>query len=161
MLSEKQPLPKFSLLASDGKVYTNHDFAGKAWVLYFYPKDDTPGCTKEACSFRDSLAEYKKLAVTVVGVSPQGLKDHQKFIKKYSLPFLLLCDEKHELAKACGVWGKKKFMGREYEGILRTTFIVGSDGKIVKMFSDVKPEGHAEEVLPALSSRACLPDRQA
>lgn len=159
MLSINQPLSKFSLLGSDGKTYTNQDFFGQTWILYFYPKDDTPGCTKEACSFRDQFVEYKKRGVKVVGVSPQGPKDHQKFIEKHSLPFLLLCDEKHELARACGVWGKKKFMGREYEGILRTTFVVGPDGKIIKVFPDVKPEGHAEEILVSLSSRTSVSAR--
>lgn len=137
----------FSLPDQDGKFHTLKDSLGKWVVLYFYPKDDTPGCTVEACSFRDHFPKFKKSQAVVFGVSVDAVKKHAKFVAKYDLPFTLLSDEEKAVVAVYGVWGKKKFMGREYEGILRTSFLIGPTGKIVKVYENVKPEGHAEEVL--------------
>lgn len=142
--------PEFNLPDDTGAARKLADFRGRPVVLYFYPKDDTPGCTKEACSFRDDTAEYEKAGVTILGVSPDSVKSHVKFKQKYHLTFPLLADEGHKIADQYGVWGPKKFMGREYEGILRTTFLIGPDGKILKVFENVKPEGHSAEILGAL-----------
>jgi peroxiredoxin Q/BCP len=120
--------------------------------LYFYPKDDTSGCTTEACSFRDDYSAYENSGVTILGVSTDPQKSHTKFKKKYDLPFTLLSDEDHSVAQAYGVWGPKKFMGREYEGILRTTFVIGPEGEIKKVFENVKPANHSQEVLAAVSA---------
>ncbi len=151
-ISANQPAPDFELKDENGDVRKLSDFRGQPVVLYFYPKDDTPGCTTEACSFRDDYHVYAENGVTVLGVSPDTAKSHTKFKQKYELPFTLLADEDHHVADAYGVWGPKKFMGREYEGILRTTFLVGPDGKIIKVFENVKPDGHSKEVLDALQS---------
>lgn len=145
-----QSAPAFSLADETGKIRTLEEFAGRPLVLYFYPKDDTPGCTKEACSFRDDYHVYEEAGVTILGVSPDSPKSHAKFKEKFNLPFSLLADVDHTLADAYGVWGRKKFMGREYDGILRSTFLIAPDGKIRKIFPDVKPEGHSAEVLAAL-----------
>lgn len=123
------------------------------WVLaYFYPKDDTPGCTKEACAIRDNFPSFKKLKVVVLGVSVDSEKSHGKFIEKYDLPFALVSDESKEIVNAYGVWAKKKFMGREYMGTLRTSFLIDPKGKIAKIYEGVKPEIHAEEVLADLKA---------
>ena len=124
---------------------------GQKVVLYFYPKDDTPGCTKEACSFRDAWAKFKKRGIKVLGVSPDSEASHKKFETKYKLPFTLLADKDHAIADAYGVWGEKKFMGRTYMGVLRTTFLIDEKGKIKKVFEKVKPEDHANEVLEAFA----------
>jgi peroxiredoxin Q/BCP len=145
-----QSAPAFSLADETGKIRTLEEFAGRPLVLYFYPKDDTPGCTKEACSFRDDYHVYEEAGVTILGVSPDSPKSHAKFKEKFNLPFSLLADVDHTLADAYGVWGRKKFMGREYDGIFRSTFLIAPDGKIRKIFPDVKPEGHSAEVLAAL-----------
>jgi peroxiredoxin Q/BCP len=145
-----QSAPAFSLADETGKIRTLEEFAGRPLVLYFYPKDDTPGCTKEACSFRDDYHVYEEAGVTILGVSPDSPKSHAKFKEKFNLPFSLLADVDHKLADAYGVWGLKKFMGREYDGIFRSTFLIAPDGKIRKIFPDVKPEGHSAEVLAAL-----------
>lgn len=145
-----QSAPAFSLADETEKIRTLEEFAGRPLVLYFYPKDDTPGCTKEACSFRDDYHVYEEAGVTILGVSPDSPKSHAKFKEKFNLPFSLLADVDHTLADAYGVWGRKKFMGREYDGILRSTFLIAPDGKIRKIFPDVKPEGHSAEVLAAL-----------
>jgi len=121
-------------------------------VLYFYPKDDTPGCTKEACSFRDSYGEFKKKGAVVFGVSPDPAKAHDKFTNKFDLPFPLLLDEEKKIINAYGVWGEKTFMGRKYMGVYRVTFLIGKDGRIKKIWPDVKPEDHANEVLAAIGS---------
>lgn len=143
--------PDFKVLASDGKTVSLKDYKGKkSIVLYFYPKDDTPGCTVEACEFRDGIKKIEKLDAVVLGVSPDGLKAHTKFIEKFGLPFLLLADEDKEICKAYGVWVKKSMYGREYMGVARTTFVIGKDGKVKKVFEKVKPAGHAEEVMEAL-----------
>lgn len=145
-----QSAPAFSLADETEKIRTLEEFAGRPLVLYFYPKDDTPGCTKEACSFRDDYHVYEEAGVTILGVSPDSPKSHAKFKEKFNLPFSLLADVDHTLADAYGVWGRKKFMGREYDGIFRSTFLIAPDGKIRKIFPDVKPEGHSAEVLAAL-----------
>jgi thioredoxin-dependent peroxiredoxin len=119
-------------------------------VLYFYPKDDTPGCTKEACAFRDDYSDYERAGVTILGVSPDSPKSHAKFKKKYDLPFTLLADEDHAVASQYGVWGPKQYMGRSYEGILRTTFLIDEHGRVKKVFENVKPAEHSQEILEAL-----------
>ena len=121
-------------------------------LLYFYPKDDTPGCTKEACAIRDTYAEFKKVKAVVLGVSTDSVTSHAKFAKKFNLPFTLLADEEKKVAKAYGVWGKKKFMGREYMGTHRTSFLIDPQGMIAKVYVEVKPEMHAEEVLKDLET---------
>ncbi len=143
--------PTFKLPASDGKTYSLSDFAGKTLVLYFYPKADTPGCTKEACGFRDALANYKKLDVPVLGISPDPVEDVKKFSDKYSLSFPLLADADHAVAEKYGVWAEKNNYGKKYWGVARTTFVI-RDGKVVKVFEKVKPEGHDAEVLAWLKA---------
>ncbi|GAP10188.1 peroxiredoxin [Bellilinea caldifistulae] len=151
-VSANNPAPDFELLDETGTPRRLSDYRGKPVVLYFYPKDDTPGCTKEACSFRDDYSEYEKAGVIILGVSPDSPKSHAKFKEKYNLPFTLLADENHQVCELYGAWGRKKFMGREYDGVLRTTFLIGSDGTILRIFPDVKPEGHSKEVLAALEA---------
>jgi peroxiredoxin Q/BCP len=142
--------PAFALPSDGGETVALKDLKGKPVVLYFYPKDDTSGCTVEACEFRDSWKDVKKTGAVVLGVSPDGVGSHQKFKAKFSLPFPLLADEGHAVAEAYGAWGEKSMYGRKYQGILRTTFLIGRDGKIVRVFEKVKPRGHAAEVLAAL-----------
>lgn len=142
--------PDFELLDETGTSRRLSEYRGKPVVLYFYPKDDTPGCTKEACSFRDDYSVYADAGVVILGVSPDSPKSHAKFKDKYNLPFTLLADEDHKVCELYGAWGRKKFMGREYDGVLRTTFLIGADGKILRVFPDVKPDGHSKEVLAAL-----------
>lgn len=142
--------PDFTLPDETGDERQLSEFRGQPVVLYFYPKDDTPGCTKEACNFRNDYAVYQKAGVVILGVSPDTTKSHIKFIEKNQLPFTLLSDPNHEVCMAYGVWGRKKFMGREYDGVFRTTFVIDKDGKIVKVFKNVKPDGHSTEVLKAL-----------
>lgn len=147
--------PKFKLPASDGKTYDMKDLFGKSpVVIYFYPKADTPGCTKEACGFRDSIAGYKKLGVPVFGISPDPVKDVTKFAEKFELNFPLLADEDHAVCEKYGVWVEKSMYGKTYMGAARTTFIVGKDGKIAHVFEKVKPEGHDAEVLEWLKANA-------
>lgn len=150
-ISANRPAPEFTLPDENGQLRSLSDYRGQAVVLYFYPKDDTPGCTKEACSFRDDYSAYQDSGVTILGVSPDSPKSHTRFKEKYHLPFTLLSDEDHQVAELYGVWGKKKMMGREYMGILRTTFVIGADGDIVKVFENVKPADHSAEVLSALT----------
>jgi peroxiredoxin Q/BCP len=142
--------PDFTLTSDAGKAVQLAGQRGHPVVLYFYPKDDTPGCTKEACGLRDDYAEYEKAGVTVFGVSPDTVASHVKFKEKYHLPFALLADEGHAVCDAYGAWGPKKFAGREYMGVLRTTFLIGADGRILRVFENVKPEGHSGEILAAL-----------
>jgi len=144
--------PDFELLDDTGAPRHLSDYRGKPVILYFYPADDTPGCTKEACNFRDDYSQYEKAHVTILGVSPDSVKSHVKFKNKYQLPFPLLADEGHKVCDSYGVWGPKKMMGREYEGVLRTTFLIDSNGKIARVFENVKPSEHSEEVLTALSN---------
>jgi thioredoxin-dependent peroxiredoxin len=150
MIQANTNAPDFSLPDENGTTRKLSDFRGKPVVLYFYPKDDTPGCTTEACGFRDQYQEYTEAGVTVIGVSPDSSTSHTKFKSKYSLPFTLLADEDHKVCDLYGVWGRKKAMGREYDGVFRTTFLVGPDGKILKVFESVKPDGHSAEILAAL-----------
>ena len=153
-IEANQPAPEFALPDEDGKIHNLSDYRGKPVVLYFYPKDDTPGCTTEACNFRDDFHIYEQNGIVILGVSPDNAKSHTKFKNKFNLPFTLLADEGHTIANAYGVWGPKKFMGREYEGVLRTTFLIGPDGNIVKVFENVKPDHHSKEVLAALGQKA-------
>lgn len=150
MLKEKSKAPEFSLRNQDGEEVSLSDFKGKRVVLYFYPKDDTPGCTTEACNFRDDYSQYKEAEVIILGVSPDSEKSHAKFSSKHQLPFPILVDVDHQVCELYGVWGKKKFMGKEYDGVLRTTFIIDREGNIVKIFEGVKPTNHSEEVLKVL-----------
>ncbi len=142
--------PKFSVATSGGGKISLADYLGKNVILYFYPRDDTPGCTKEACAFRDEFAQFKQKGAVVFGVSPDSVKSHDKFVEKFKLPFTLLADEDKKIVEAYGVWGEKSFMGRKYLGVYRVTFLIGPDGKIKKIWPTVKPEEHAAEVLAAL-----------
>jgi peroxiredoxin Q/BCP len=144
--------PAFSLPASNGETVALKDFEGKTVVLYFYPKDDTPGCTKEACDFRDSVTTFTKDDAVVLGVSPDSVKSHGKFIAKFDLPFLLLADEDHAVAEAYGVWAEKSMYGKTYMGVERSTFVIGPDGKVKAIFRKVKVDGHIDEVLAAVAS---------
>ena len=150
VLSANQPAPDFSLADETGTVRSLSEFRGKPVVLYFYPKDDTPGCTTEACNFRDDYHVYAENGVVILGVSPDSPRSHAKFKAKYNLPFTLLADEDHRVCEMYGVWGRKKFMGKEYDGVFRTTFLIDPEGTIVKVWEGVKPEGHSQEVLGAL-----------
>jgi len=149
MPKEGSAAPAFSSTDANGAPVRLKDLRGQRVVLYFYPKDDTPGCTKEACSFRDSFSDFKKRGITVLGVSPDSEASHKKFAAKYKLPFTLVADKDHVIADAYGVYGEKKFMGRTYMGINRTTFLIDEKGKIKKIFEKVKPDEHANEVLEA------------
>ena len=152
---EGEKAPVFKLMASNGKEVSLKDYKDKSRVvLYFYPKDDTPGCTVEACSFRDGIKKIEKLNAVVLGVSPDGVASHNKFIEKFKLPFLLLADEEKKVCGDYGVWVKKSMYGKEYMGVARTTFIIGKDGKIQKVFEKVKPDAHTQEVLEFLSQNA-------
>ena len=142
--------PAFTVATSGGGKISLADYLGKNIILYFYPKDDTPGCTKEACAFRDGFAEFKKRGAVILGVSLDSVKSHDKFVEKFKLPFTLLADEDKKIVEAYGVWGEKSFMGRKYLGVYRVTFLIGPDGKIKKIWPEVKPEEHAAEVLAAL-----------
>jgi thioredoxin-dependent peroxiredoxin len=149
-ISANIPAPEFSLQDENEITRKLADYHGKPVVLYFYPKDDTPGCTVEACAFRDDYSVYRDAGVTILGVSPDSPKSHAKFKEKYHLPFTLLADEEHKVCELYGVWGEKNMMGRKYMGVLRTTFVIGPNGKILKVFEGVKPDGHSTEVLAAL-----------
>jgi len=149
-LKEGDKAPPFTASTNGGGKVSLSDFSGKNVVLYFYPKDDTPGCTKEACSFRDNLAVLKKKGAVVLGVSPDSAKSHDKFVEKFKLPFTLLADTDKKIVEAYGVWGEKSFMGRKYMGVHRVTFLIGPDGVIKKIWPKVKPEEHVAEVLAAL-----------
>ena len=142
--------PDFALPDENGTLTTLSSFRGKPVVLYFYPKDDTSGCTTEACSFRDDYSTYQEAGVVVLGVSPDSAQSHTNFKNKYNLPFTLLADDGHKVCELYGAWGRKKFMGREYDGVLRTTFLIGPDGTILKVFNNVKPDGHSAQVFAAL-----------
>lgn len=146
--------PDFKLLDDSGAQRSLSDFRGKPLVLYFYPKDDTPGCTQEACNFRDDYSMFEKAGVTILGVSPDSPKSHAKFKAKFGLPFNLLADEDHAVAELYGVWGPKKFMGKAYEGVYRTTFLIDANGRISKVFENVKPAEHSAEILSVLNKGA-------
>ena len=146
MITEGDKAPNFSLEADDGSTVTRDSLAGKNVVLYFYPKDDTPGCTKEACDFRDAFPRFDKVNAVVIGVSPDSPDSHRKFKKKFSLPFTLLSDEEHKLAEAFGAWKEKSMYGRNYMGIERTTVIIDRKGRVARVFPKVKVPGHTLEV---------------
>ncbi len=147
MLQEGVLAPDFELSDQDEVLHKLSDYRGKKVVLYFYPKDDTPGCTKEACSFRDSFGDFRKNGLVVLGVSKDSASSHAKFHEKYSLPFPLLSDTDANVIKAYEAWGPKKYMGKEYQGILRVTYIIDEEGKILKAYEKVKPQDHAQEIL--------------
>ena len=151
MIREGDQAPQFSLPADDGTIVTRDSLRGKNVVLYFYPKDDTSGCTKEACDFRDAFPRFGKIDAEVIGVSPDDIESHRKFRKKYQLPFRLLADESHKLADAFGVWKEKSMYGRKYMGVERTTAIIDRRGKVARIFPKVRVPGHVEEVEAALS----------
>lgn len=142
-----QTAPEFSLPDQQGKIHGLKSYLGSWVLIYFYPKDDTPGCTTEACSIRDNWSEFSTSGITVLGISTDSVKSHQKFATKYKLPFTLLADEDKSVVTQYGVYGKKKFMGREYVGINRMSFLIDPKGKIIKVYEKVKPSEHAEEVL--------------
>ena len=142
--------PAFTVATSGGGKISLADFKGQNVILYFYPRDDTPGCTKEACAFRDYFADFKKRGAVVFGVSTDSVKSHDKFVEKFKLPFTLLADENKKIVEAYGVWGEKSFMGRKYLGTNRVTFLIGPNGRVKKIWPLVKPEEHAAEVLAAL-----------
>ncbi len=144
------PAPEFIAPASGGATVSLKDLRGKPVVLYFYPKDDTPGCTKEACGFRDAFEKFRERGAVVLGVSPDSPKAHDKFAAKFTLPFTLVSDTDHKIAEAYGVWGEKQFMGRKYQGVHRVTFLIGADGRLAAIWPEVKPETHAAQVLAAL-----------
>ena len=150
MVEEGQQAPDFELASDAGERVRLSDLRGKPVVLYFYPKDDTPGCTKQACGIRDAWGEYRARGAVVLGVSPDDEASHVKFKEKYSLPFTLLADPDHAVATEYGAWGEKKNYGKTYEGIIRSTFVIGPDGTLVKALRNVKPDGHAERVLAVL-----------
>jgi len=151
-LKEGDKAPEFTGPINGGGSISLADLKGKHIVLYFYPRDDTPGCTKEACAFRDHFAAFKKKGAVVLGVSVDSVKSHDKFLDKFKLQFTLVADEDKKIVQAYGVWGEKSFMGRKYKGTHRVTFLIGPDGRIKKIWPQVKPEEHAEEVLAALES---------
>ena len=150
MLQPGQIAPAFQLQSDAGETISLGALAGKQVVLYFYPKDDTSGCTTEACEFRDNWKAVQRAGAVVLGVSPDSVASHQKFKQKYSLPFPLLADPDHKVAEQYGVWGEKSMYGRKYQGILRTTFLIDPQGRIARVFERVKPKGHAAQVLEAL-----------
>ena len=147
MLIEGEKAPYFELRDQSGKLVKLTDYKGKDVIVYFYPKDDTPGCTAEACSIRDNYNEYTKKGIVVIGISPDDEKKHTKFKEKYQLPFILLADTEKRVLKAYGVWGKKKFMGREYEGVIRTTFLIDKEQKIKEVISKVQCKTHGKDLL--------------
>ncbi len=149
-LKEGDQAPEFTASTSGGGKISLADYLGRNVILYFYPKDDTPGCTKEACAFRDGFAQFKKKDAVVLGVSPDSVKSHDKFVEKFKLPFTLVADEDKKIVQDYGVWGEKSFMGRKYMGVFRVTFLIGPDGRIKKIWPAVKPDEHADEVLAAL-----------
>jgi thioredoxin-dependent peroxiredoxin len=142
----------FSLPDQDGKMHQLSDYKGKWVILYFYPKDDTPGCTKEACNFRDSFHDLQTKDVVILGISKDSVKSHKKFAEKYDLNFPLLSDENKDVIKAYNAWGEKKFMGRTYEGIFRMTYLIDPKGEIVKVYENVNPTVHAKEIIKDLET---------
>jgi len=150
-ISSGIPAPDFELLDDMNTPRKLSDYRGKNVVLYFYPADDTPGCTKEACSFRDDYSAYENADVVILGVSPDDVASHVKFKKKFQLPFPLLADEGHKVCDLYGVWGPKKSFGKEYEGVIRTTFLIDENGTLVKVFENVRPSEHSTEVLSGLN----------
>jgi len=147
-----EPAPDFSLQDENQIWHRLSEYRGKPLILYFYPKDYTPGCTREACGFRDDYSLFEQRGVVILGVSPDPPRSHRKFKEKYNLPFTLLSDPDHQVSELYGAWGKKKFLGREFDGILRTTFLIGPDGKLLKVFENVRPAEHSKEILEFLDS---------
>jgi peroxiredoxin Q/BCP len=152
VIDEGSPAPEFELKTDSGETVKLSDLRGKQVVLYFYPKDDTPGCTTQACGIRDAYAEFERAGAVVLGVSPDDEASHVKFRKKYDLPFNLLADEGHKVADEYGVWTEKKYMGRTYMGVERSTFVIAEDGTIKKAMHNVKPAAHADDVLAILKT---------
>ena len=152
MVSEGKPAPEFTLEDDAGETVSLSDLRGKPVVLYFYPKDDTPGCTAQACGIRDAYGEFEQAGAVVLGVSPDRVSKHVKFKEKYDLPFTLLADPEHEVAERYGVWGEKKYMGRSYMGVSRTTFVIAPDGTVAEVMENVKPDSHADDVLASLAA---------
>jgi len=152
VVTEGEPAPDFTLPSDTGEEVSLSDFRGRPVVLYFYPKDDTPGCTAQAQGIRDAYADFERAGAIVLGVSPDSVKRHVKFKEKYGLPFTLLADPEHEVAERYGVWGEKRYMGRAYMGIDRTTFVISPDGSVAKVMPKVKPDTHAADVLGALAA---------
>lgn len=152
VVTEGEPAPDFTLTSDAGEPVSLSDFRGKPVVLYFYPKDDTPGCTAQACGIRDAYGEFERAGAVVLGVSPDSVKRHVKFREKYGLPFTLLADLEHEVAERYGVWGEKRFAGKTYMGISRSTFVIAPDGTVAKAMHEVKPAAHADDVLAALAA---------
>ncbi len=144
------PAPEFEMLDDTNTLRKLSDYRGRNVVLYFYPKDDTPGCTKEACNFRDDYSAYDQAGVAILGVSPDSVQSHVKFKQKFQLQFPLLADEGHKVCDLYEVWGPKKFMGKSYEGVLRTTFLIGADGNIKHVYENVRPAEHSAELLKEL-----------
>lgn len=152
MLNVGDQAPDFTLKSDAGEDVTLSSFRGKPVILYWYPRDDTPGCTVEACSFRDAYGEFERAGAVVLGVSTDSVKSHGKFKSKYELPFTLLADTEHQVAEQYGVWGPKKFMGKEFLGVSRVTYLIDEQGVIKQVWPKVKPEGHADEILAALGA---------
>ena len=152
MIEEGQPAPDFELTSDSGETVKLSALRGKPVVLYFYPKDDTPGCTAQACGIRDVYGEFERAGAVVLGVSPDSESSHVKFKEKYGLPFTLLADADHAVSELYGVWGEKTFAGKTYMGVNRSTFVIGADGTLSKVMHDVKPATHADDVLAALGS---------
>ncbi len=152
MIEEGKKAPAFKLKNQDGKTISLNDFKGKNVVLYFYPKDNTSGCTKEACNFRDEFPKFKNVDAVILGVSPDSVASHKKFAEKYDLPFNLLSDEGKDVLEKYGVWQEKSMYGRKYMGVVRTTVLIDANGKIRKIFPKVKVDGHNKEVLKALKN---------
>jgi peroxiredoxin Q/BCP len=152
VISEGKKAPDFKLQNQEGKTISLNEYKGKKVILYFYPKDDTPGCTKEACNFRDEFPKFGNIDAVILGVSPDSVASHKKFAEKYCLPFNLLSDEKKEVIENYGVWKQKNMLGKKYMGVERTTVVIDEEGKIKKIFPKVKVDGHNAEVLEALKS---------
>jgi peroxiredoxin Q/BCP len=152
VIQEGRDAPDFTLQADGGGEVTLSDYRGRKVVLYFYPKDDTPGCTTEACNFRDDYSEISAAGAIVLGVSPDCVKSHGRFKLKFDLPFVLLSDPDHEVAEQYGAWGEKKMFGRTYMGIIRSTFVINEEGQVIKAFPKVRVKNHSQEVLAALNA---------
>jgi peroxiredoxin Q/BCP len=152
MVTEGQPAPDFTLRSDTGESVTLSSLRDRSVVLYFYPKDDTPGCTTQACGIRDAWGDFERAGAVVLGVSPDDEKSHEKFKQKFDLPFTLLADTDHEVADAYGVWGEKSYAGKTYMGVHRSTFVIDGDGNVARIFRDVKPAEHADQVLEALGA---------